>query len=329
MSAERFFDDLARTLAEPMPRRRAVRVIGVSIAAVAVPGMRPRLGRAASTLQADKCPEGSGRRQCWTAPDWVPGRPDPQPYCCNYPEQQWVCGDKANGYKCRDTCPPRNPLTGDKQEPTWSSAKFPGGRPQRYNCCIRPDTIPREGDCLPNCRLPINGNGVLCGRTCCPPGQRCKRPSTGECVPCPRRQEACGRTCCKSGQRCRPCFERANDYSSSSIEQNGREKCCGPNEKCCRDTCCKFETTCCGGQCCASDTACAARRGRYVCCSTARTVLIDDHAFCCPIGTVPVRRKGCCPPGDPNCCPPTDNLGGVLNCAGRGQICVNGNCVNP
>ena len=32
-------DDLARTLAESMPRRRALRVLGASLAAVAVPGL--------------------------------------------------------------------------------------------------------------------------------------------------------------------------------------------------------------------------------------------------------------------------------------------------
>ncbi|HUF01858.1 MAG TPA: hypothetical protein VMN35_05490, partial [Gaiellaceae bacterium] len=66
MSAERFFDDLARTLAEPMPRRRAVRVIGASLAALAIPGVSPNVARATpirsrgrSGLDQATCPDGS------------------------------------------------------------------------------------------------------------------------------------------------------------------------------------------------------------------------------------------------------------------------------
>lgn len=53
MGAERFFDDLARKLAEPMPRRRAVRVIGASLVAVAAPGVAPRIARAATGGSSD------------------------------------------------------------------------------------------------------------------------------------------------------------------------------------------------------------------------------------------------------------------------------------
>lgn len=35
--SESFFDDLARTLARPMPRRRAVRLLGVALVTAAVP----------------------------------------------------------------------------------------------------------------------------------------------------------------------------------------------------------------------------------------------------------------------------------------------------
>lgn len=62
MTAGRFLDDLARTMAEPMPRRRAVRVIGVSLAAIAVPGFIPRLARAQVGCTKSTC--GKDQRCC-------------------------------------------------------------------------------------------------------------------------------------------------------------------------------------------------------------------------------------------------------------------------
>ncbi len=46
--SERFFDNLARTLASPMPRRRALRLTGAALVAAAVPGLRPRSALGAS-----------------------------------------------------------------------------------------------------------------------------------------------------------------------------------------------------------------------------------------------------------------------------------------
>ena len=40
-------DDVARTLATPMPRRRALRALGAALLAASVPGFRPAQGLAA------------------------------------------------------------------------------------------------------------------------------------------------------------------------------------------------------------------------------------------------------------------------------------------
>ena len=40
------FDDLARNLAKPMPRRRAVTVLGAALVTAAIPGIRPRPAQA-------------------------------------------------------------------------------------------------------------------------------------------------------------------------------------------------------------------------------------------------------------------------------------------
>jgi hypothetical protein len=71
---ERFLDSVARALAEPMPRRNAVRVIGISLVSLAVPGLSPRMAQAAmpspraralaaSPKRAGTCPPG-GWKEC-------------------------------------------------------------------------------------------------------------------------------------------------------------------------------------------------------------------------------------------------------------------------
>lgn len=104
---EKLLDNLARALAEPMPRRRAVRVLGVALAGAAIPGLGSRVARAA-TAQAPPCNPnvetccGPNERICWK--DITSGSRDG--YCCPAPAQFWSCGDKANGYKCINICPP-------------------------------------------------------------------------------------------------------------------------------------------------------------------------------------------------------------------------------
>jgi hypothetical protein len=67
--AEKLLDGLARALAEPMPRRGAVRVIATALVAIVVPGLSPGAGRGAvepegrrrnaGSRRTDICPDGS------------------------------------------------------------------------------------------------------------------------------------------------------------------------------------------------------------------------------------------------------------------------------
>lgn len=212
--------------------------------------------------------------------------------------------------------------SGKTLTPTWSSAKYPDGRPQRYNCCPRPDTIPRDGECLPNCRVVAPGSRQ-CGRNCCQPGQLCKN---GACVPCPR--DSCtspgGATiCCEAGTMC--CFN------------NRSAVCCGPQQTCraqrrrtatwtcdsgrkCDPECCTRSETCCGGkECCSTDRcttvaspACCPQ-GRAMCKSGTANVCCGDSEYClwkadgeltpligtCKRGCAPGNRAGtqCCGTG--------------------------------
>jgi hypothetical protein len=212
-----------------MPRRRAVRVIGASLAAMAVPGVSPRLARAAAAASSAGC--SPGQRRCQQLED---DRKTFHDYCCPVPEQQWECGDEDNGFKCRNTCPPVNPVLKQKQQPTWSSATYPGGRPKKYNCCILPDTIPRDGECDVNCKRLYGPTWKQCDGYCCPPSQRCQ------------------------GKKC------VAKCSSASAEC-GEDECCLANEECCLSTtCCPPHRTCCGrgpgtGKCCDQDEYCLYR----------------------------------------------------------------------
>jgi hypothetical protein len=55
MSSSGVLDDLARTLAERMPRRRALRVLGTSLVAAAVPGVRSSIAGAAPNRTGYTC----------------------------------------------------------------------------------------------------------------------------------------------------------------------------------------------------------------------------------------------------------------------------------
>ncbi len=168
-------DDLARTLATPMPRRRALRTIGTALAVAAIPALRP--GRAlghSGRLQARagtpvRCfvtiPYGTHEggsydpqyQKCCTGPNNDPVHPNLMSWVC---PNDHSCGSAAGGFcpcptKCKDggCCPPSK------------------GR------CV-------NGTCTTGC------GGVACppGNKCCAPTQlmpkaRCYDPETRCCTP--------------------------------------------------------------------------------------------------------------------------------------------------
>ena len=101
MSGARFLDDLARTLAEPMPRRRALRLLGSSLAAVTVPAFAPRVARAVATAGSVKC--GYDQRTCRKGAE-----AQFEEYCCPSPSWQFFCGGQTNAYRCVNQCPTRD-----------------------------------------------------------------------------------------------------------------------------------------------------------------------------------------------------------------------------
>lgn len=247
MSGGRVLDDLARLLAEPMPRRRVLRLLGTAVAAAAVPGVRPAVSGAAPRRSAART---AGQQKCqnvwgtklWTCPD----------------RKYIVCGPDG---QCIDTC------TGPTLIPCPSAAGF--------DCCNDPvgdksvDCI--KGKCQITCKgVEKSGSVKLtqCGEECCTPQQDCK---AGTCVgKCPPGRVRCGSICCKKGATCKK-------GKCCPSGQGCGDRCCGSGSKC------AFNPY--GRACCPSDRIVSRRISgkttRFCCPPGTVSVGRDD---CCPPG---------------------------------------------
>lgn len=242
---EKLIDDLARALAQPMPRRKAVRVLGVTLVAAAVPGVRssPALARRTATCDSGCGPD---RERCPTIVNLGSG-PD---VCCPEPAHRYTCGGNPffpDTVKCVDKCggPSDIPCKGPKDQTGCS----------KFVCCKRPESVGcvnATGECIPNCAYPAGSCKKICGKTCCEQNERCL---SGKCFGCgPNAQHCtsgnCDETiCCRNGTRC--CFNQTSTV------------CCGVDQDCQAKG--KAQATCkckpgkgrtCGPDCCKEDEFC-------------------------------------------------------------------------
>ena len=309
------FDDLARTLAEPMPRRRALRIAGAALLASMVPGLRPggawADGCGPDTHCIDACtadgdigacgvesPNACGQIKCALTGCLQAGEK-----CCPGPDQPWICNEtdqcgSPNGPHCV-ACPDERQCGKE----CCKSDEFCASR-NRELCCKKGDNA---------CLVPGAAQGICCppgkqccfdqhGAACCGANQTCKG---GKCV-C-KEGVTCGEHCCKTGETC----------------SNG--KCCPKGKVNCGDgECCKSSASCCGETCCtgARETCVSGAKGKQ-CCLRSRIFGSGSSARCCPGGTV-ATASGCCPPTDLNCCSSFDPAG--LACLGPHSVCVKGAC---
>jgi hypothetical protein len=213
-----FLDELARTVAKPMPRSRALRLLGGALVAVAVPALRPPRAVSATRLVTSSCPVADcpackaedtylcclpikgndgktrcvGRGCCPTKPDFhICCKTKTTTTCCN--SETHACGPP--GVNDTATCKCKKPCQGD---------------------CCRQDEYCAKGGCRP-CDSPnAKSQGFrLCGKQCCNPRESCSDAALGLC--CANREsdspeEACVAvnpirrqrkgTCCAEGTQC-------------------------------------------------------------------------------------------------------------------------------
>lgn len=311
-------DRIARELARPIPRRRALGLLGSGIVAASVPAwMRPRRAHACTCAQVgNTCSDGG-----------TPCQVDQPPNATNCPGCR-----VANNCAC-----PGGPGEEDLQCcPPYEQA---GGR---YTwCCHKAERCGAPNECI--CE------GGVCGSKCCPAGEECKDPDKNLCckpkaTACETGDRCCGgegriseTTCCVKRQGGRPVSstccgpEQTCDRGECKCDDKDTEKCgeecCPKGRTCCKGSCCKPGVDCCGGRCCSSrrDTCTTELFGGKVCCPPTRTVRPRrGGAVCCPVGLVVGKSgEGCCPADNPFCC------GGrgvpEVSCP-RGQVCVSGVC---
>jgi hypothetical protein len=316
-----FFDDVARTLATPMPRRRALRTIGSGLAVAAVGALRP--GAAAGRpARAVACPQtcSSSTVACCVAIKYgfhIGG-------CCRQPGEDCCVGPNL-----------------DQEHPNQMSW-----------CCPTGTCEAAGGRCKPGCPP----NTFKCGTECC----RRARPTLpqevcyhGHCRPaCPDKTKKCGDTCCTSKQKCRngKCCEKCG----------GNGTCCDPATTfCCREPgkpkspgrCCKKgKETCCGvgpdgaqkRMCCPKPNKCTKQLPRtvggltktspWVCCPPARQVPADENhpndiTACCAPGQVSLGGKLVVGQGVQGLCCDEDRIcgsGAGLTCCQTGESCIGG-----
>lgn len=161
MSSARIVDDLARSLAQPLSRRRALRLLATSAAALAVPALRPPTAPAAvHRSRASDC-----RGDTRACPTRLSGASGPDK-CCGSPALRYGCEGALEDPVCVDLCPRPHTVC-----PT-------GGKDENGNtklvCCKAPRTVGCcEGECIPNCQLLFGPGHTPCCASCCPPGRRC------------------------------------------------------------------------------------------------------------------------------------------------------------
>ena len=248
-----------------MPRGRAVRVIGFSLAAIAIPGIRPRLAAA----QAGVCTKmtcAPDQRCCQKGAE-----ASFKTYCCPSPSWQWQCGAQHNNYRCTNICP-----SGRKTFPCTAAIAHPESGINGVCCdrrihsgCVavgpprekRPDgTFVPSQEWKPSC-CPKGPGFSFCGGVCCEPPNRCRN---GICR-CPDGTLSLdGRRCCKSGQRAQVCLSggtREDPGGGIDASVVGRKCCPTGMEGCCGSTCCKKQG-CCDTKCCPFETSRCARAWR-------------------------------------------------------------------
>lgn len=334
---DRLFDELARSLARPVPRRSALRLLGGALVAAALPALRPSPARALA-LDDDPCPTCADRpgtlpccvrlsattarvavgqcysvakEQCCVGASAYDGKPTAwicaKGQTCGADGERLCLGCPTGQAACGSICCDEGAVCADPDLEYCCGPRETACRGGKTVSCCRPGERCCAGKCCPS------GSGACCKGTCCGPGQRCDR---GRCKPCPAKERPCGSTCCGKGETC--CGSRCCEKGETCCDGT----CCAKGGTCCGDHCCEKPRTCCGDGCCAAGTTCVTRAGKSACCPNARTLSTPGGKVCC--------ERGYVASGD-RCCPANAPAGSCRDCSDTpcpaGQFCEDGYCV--
>ena len=276
-----FVDDLARSLAQPIPRRRALSLLGQALLAAALPSvLRPRPAR------ANSCTE------CNTNPN--------TPILCVQPVAEGIC--------YHDCCSPTALCCKTAHgalccEPT---SCFECGSAPDGDGIERPICVPKTGtvyctDYEAHRLFCCNTGEICCGAACCGTNEDCCTDATfnyccettgtcchGKC--CKAGEECCGTFCCGLGETCCGDHCCAYEWECCTDYATGEHTCCPPTQKCSGGHCkCKGKKKKCGKgkkarKCCKNETCC----GLNDCCAPDQVCCTDVAlgGFCCPPGWV-------------------------------------------
>ncbi len=192
-----FLDELARTLAKPMPRRRALKLLGGAMVSVAAPAIVARPARAAPQRTEAGCPPGVCGvpfiQGCQSA-----GKcPSTHPICCKFPGKLGAIDPNSEGLCSQNGNPAVSPPGGTACccPPGHSCGAIPGAPcvcsgpkcTADGKCCKRPNRCVK-GKCCPAIRTTRAAGG---GRAvaCCPPGTIAVPGRTALC--CPKGDKNC------------------------------------------------------------------------------------------------------------------------------------------
>jgi hypothetical protein len=270
---EKLLDDLARALAEPVPRSRALRLIGSVLAVAAVPGAafaggnRPvRSERPLRRRLCSKAERAAGARDCCLTFECRAENGGSHECCVG----TTCCGDTCCSGKTK-WCDPT-----DKCNKCPKPLKRCGRKccPTKATCCRR------SADDLPE-GWPKSERDV-----CCYPPSEC---DDGVCG-CPNGNPVCGKVCCKKNELCSACIASELDSGTAYL---GKVKCCPKKKKCCGSTCIDKKLRCCDGKPCpASKPYCS--DAPHTCCAEEQFAVQDDGSgVCCPDGTVATPDGTC------------------------------------
>ena len=278
-----FLDELARTMARPMPRRRALRIVGGAVVAAAVPGFATTKARAASSFH-DCEPKGGRLCECNCKGEVC------QRICCS-PAEEYDCNclSVAGGAackckrKCGSACCHRGQYCGSAKNALCCNtsrglgseeACVSGGLSQcckpGFKCCGNAccHSLTQQCDESGGCRCK-RGNTRPCGGDCCnPKSQKCCPGSISEKHCAPKDSVCCGPKWCPKTQKCckgpgggglypglagAACFPKAFECCGSTGYNEATQKCCGDGLVCPKAATCCDRECCSGGQICTSE----------------------------------------------------------------------------